>query len=333
MTNALTEQLMRALPEGDDPLQRLKQLRQQMGIERPTPRTKRAFLRVAQRLGIECPAETRGSRAPMLDLPPEAESVIRAREKAWREAREEQLSRAANRLRHSKVGLKVALAAKDQTAGACALRALAGFEIEPDDVGRDELAFAASLTDQQLERLMGKDAMLLPTSEALERGFQATRGLARIILMGNVKRQSLDGDPAQLRYEVNGLELSENVARELLGDYSPMVARRAAIKRRMTSLLESLFRDAEFPERLPDEPWAALAWLTIVGYLTPPVPVPVSRVEDGRSVPIDRWQARRVAQGGAPRLGLAVGQRPASLQVARRNVLGGSMERVAKALR
>src|SRR5438046_10400092 len=65
MTNALTEQLMRALPEGDDPLQRLKQLAQEMGIERPTRRTKRAFLRVAQRLGIECPAETRGSRAPM----------------------------------------------------------------------------------------------------------------------------------------------------------------------------------------------------------------------------------------------------------------------------
>jgi hypothetical protein len=228
MTNALAEQLMRALPEGDDPLQRLKQLAQEMGIERPTRRTKRAFLRVAQQLGIESPAETHGSSAPMLDLPPAAEFVVRAQEKAWREAREEQLARAANRLRHSKVGLKVALAAQDQAAGARALRALAGFEIKPDDVGRDELAFAASLTDQQLERLMGKDAALLPAPEALERGFQATRGRARIILMGNVKRQSLDGDSAQLRYEVNGLELSENVARELLGDYSPMVARRAA---------------------------------------------------------------------------------------------------------
>src|SRR3989449_6287072 len=301
MTNALTEQLMRALPEGDDPLQRLKQLAQEMGIERPTRRTKRAFLRVAQRLGIEYPAETHGSRAPMLDLPPAAEFVVRAREKAWRQAREEQLARAANRLQRSKVGLKVALVAKDQAAGARALRALVGFEIAPDDVGRDELAFAASLTDQQLELLMGKDATLLPTSEALERGFQATRGLARIILMGNVKRQSLDGDPAQLRYEVNGLELSENVARELLGDYSPMVARRAAIKRRMTSLLESLFRDGEFPERLPDETWAALAWLTIVGYLTPPVHMPVGRVEDSRSVPIALWQARRLGKRGRHR--------------------------------
>ena len=333
MTNALTEQLMRALPEGDDPLQRLKQLAQEMGIERPTRRTKRAFLRVAQQLGIESPAETHGSSAPILDLPPEAESVIRAREKAWRQTREEQLARAANRLQHSKVGLKVALAAKDQAAGARALRALAGFEIKPDDVGRDELAFAASLTDQQLQRLMGKDAALLPTSEALERGFQATRGRARIILMSNVKRQSLDGDPAQLRYEVNGLELSENVARELLGDYSPMVARRAAIKRRMTSLLESLFRDGEFPERLPDETWAALAWLTIVGYLTPPVHMPVGRVEDGRSVPIDRWQARRMVEAEARRLGFEVGQLQASLEVARRNVLGASMERFAQALR
>ena len=333
MTNALTEQLMRALPDGDNPLQRLKQLAQEMGIERPTRRTKRAFLRVAQQLGIESPAETHGSSAPILDLPPEAESVIRAREKAWRQTREEQLSRAANRLRHSKVGLKVALAAKDQAAGARALRALAGFEIEPDDVGRDELAFAASLTDQQLQRLMGKDAALLPTSEALERGFEVTRGRARIILMGNVKRQSLDGDPAKLRYEVNGLELSENVARELLGDYSPMVARRAAIKRRMTSLLESLFRDGEFPERLPDETWAALAWLTIVGYLTPPVHMPVGRVEDGRSVPIDRWQARRMVEAEARRLGFEVGQLQASLEVARRNVLGASMERFAQALR
>src|SRR2546426_154427 len=151
MINALVEQLMRALPEGDDPLQRLKQVAQEMGIERPTRRTKRAFLRVAQRLGIECPAETHGSPAPMLNLPPGAGSVIRAREKAWRQKREEQLTRAADRLRQSKVGLKVALTAKDQTAGACALRALAGFEIKPD---------AASLTDQQLERLMGKDAML-----------------------------------------------------------------------------------------------------------------------------------------------------------------------------
>jgi len=333
MTNALVEQLMRALPEGGNPLQRLKQLAQEMGIERPTRRTKPAFLRVAQRLGIECPAETHGSPAPMLNLPPGAESVIRAREKAWRQTREEQLARAANRLRQSKVGLKVALTAKDHAAGARALRALAGFEIKPDDVGRDELAFAASLTDQQLQRLMGKDAALLPTSEALERGFQATRGRARIILMGNVKRQSLDGDPAKLRYEVNGLELSENVARELLGDYSPMVARRAAIKRRMTSLLESLFRDGEFPERLPDETWAALAWLTIVGYLTPPVHMPVSRVEDGRSVPIDRWQARRMVEAEARRLGFEVGQLQASLEVARRNVLGASMERFAQALR
>ncbi|MGH7307088.1 MAG: hypothetical protein ACREK6_00165, partial [Candidatus Rokuibacteriota bacterium] len=318
MTNALAEQLMRALPEGDNPLQRLKQLAHEMGIERPTRRTKRAFLRVAQQLGIESPAETHGSSSPMLDLPPEAESVIRAREKAWRQTREEQLARAANRLQHSKVGLKVALAARDQAAGARALRALAGFEIEPDDVGRDELAFAASLTDQQIERLMGKDATLLPAPEALERGFQATRGRARIILMGNVKRQSLDGDPAQLRYEVNGLELSESVARELLGDYSPMVARRAAIKRRMTSLLESLFRDDEFPDRLPDETWAALAWLTIVGYLTPPVHMPVGRVEDGRSVPIDRWQARRMVEAEARRLGFEVGQLQASLEVARR---------------
>src|SRR5258708_4390899 len=333
MINALVEQLMRALPEGDDPLQRLKQLAQEMGIERPTRRTRRAFLRVAQRLGIEYQAETHGSQAPMLNLPPAAEFVVRAREKAWRQKREEQLTRAANRLRQSKVGLKVALAAKDQAAGARALRALAGFEIEPDDVGRDELAFAASLTDQPLQRLTGQDAALLPAPEALERGFQATRGLARIILMGNVKRQSLDGDPAQLRYEVNGLELSEQVARELLGDYSPMVARRAAIKRRMTSLLESLLRDSEFPERLPDETWAALAWLTIVGYLTPPVPVPVSRVEDGRSVPIDRWQARRLAQADAQRLGFEVGQLQASLEVARRNVLGASMERFAQALR
>src|SRR5881628_1016166 len=331
MTNALTEQLMRALPDGDDPLQRLKQLAQEMGIERPTRRTKRAFLRVAQQLGIECPAETHGS--PVLDLPPGAESVIRAREKAWRETREEQLSRAANRLRQSKVGLKVALTAKDHAAGARALRALAGFEINPDDVGRDELAFAASLTDQQLQRLMGKDAALLPTSEALERGFEVTRGRARIILMGNVKRQSLDGDPAQLRYEVNGLELSENVARELLGDYSPTVARRAAIKRRMTSLLESLSLDGKFPERLPDETWAALAWLTIVGYLTPPVHMPVGRVEDGRSVPIDRWQARRMVEAEARRLGFEVGQLQASIEVARRNVLGASMERFAQALR
>src|SRR5207247_10944728 len=85
MTNALTEQLMRALPDGDDPLQRLKQLAQEMGIERPTRRTKRAFLRVAQRLGIECPAETHGSPAPMLDLPPAAEFVVRGREKAGRQ--------------------------------------------------------------------------------------------------------------------------------------------------------------------------------------------------------------------------------------------------------
>ncbi len=333
MTNVLVEQLMRALPEGDDPLQRLKQLAQEMGIERPTRRTQRAFLRVAQRLGIECPAETHGSQAPMLNLPPAAEFVIRAREKAWRQKREEQLTRAANRLRQSKVGLKVALAAKDQAVGARALRALAGFEIEPDDVGRDELAFAASLTDQQLQRLMGKDAALLPTSEALERGFQATRGLARIILMGNVKRQSLDGDPAQLRYEVNGLELSEKVARELLGSYSPTVARRAAIKRRLTSLLESLFRDGKFPERLPDEPWAALAWLTIVGHLTPPVRMPVCRIEDSRSVPIDRWQARRMVEAEASRLGFEVGQLQASLEVARRLVLGASMERFAQAQR
>ncbi|MGH7393951.1 MAG: hypothetical protein ACREM3_31500, partial [Candidatus Rokuibacteriota bacterium] len=254
----------------------------------------------------------------MLDLPPGAESVIRAREKAWRQTREEQLARAANRLRQSKVGLRVALAAKDQAAGARALRALAGFEIKPDDVGRDELAFAASLTDQQLEGLMGRDAKLLPAPEALERGFQASRGRARIILMGNVKRQSLDGDPAQLRYEVNGLQLSENVARELMGDYSPMVARRAAIKRRMTTLLESLSRDGEFPERLPDETWAAVAWLTIVGYLTPPVHMPVYRVEDGRSVPIDRWQARRMVEAEARRLGFEVGQLQASLEVARR---------------
>ena len=101
----------------------------------------------------------------------------------------------------------------------------------------------------------------------------------------------------------------------------------------MTSLLESLFRDSEFPERLPDEPWAALAWLTIVGHVTPPIRIPVYRVEDGQSVPIDRWQARRMVEAEAHRLGFEVGQLQASLEVARRLVLGASMERFAQALR
>jgi hypothetical protein len=332
MVNLLAEHMLRALPEGSDPVQRLKTLAQAMGIGRPTRRTKRAFLALAHRLGI-VPAEvSTGSAAVAFAHPPEAESVIRAREKARREARKEWLASMASRLQQSPIGLKVALAAKDQAAGAKALRTLIGLEVQPDIIGREELAFAASLNDRQLRRLLGEDLQFLPDEKALERGFQATKGFARICLLGSIKRQSLEGDAAQLKYVVRGVEISEDIARQLLGDYSPIVARRAAIKRHMLSLLEPLLREGQFPERAPDERWARMAWLTIVGYLTPPIRQRVSGVEGDRSVPIDRWQARRLVEADVSRVGLEVSQLQASLEVARRLVLGAALDRFARAL-
>lgn len=331
MINALAEQLMQALPEGGDPLQRVQQLARELGIRRPTRRVRRAFLRVCDRLGIEAPASAHGSVAPMLNLPPEAEYVLRAWERERREKRKDQLISAASRLQQSAIGLKVAVAAKDTIAGAKALRALAGLDVEPSEVGRDELAFAAQLSDRQLKRLFGKEAKYLPNAEGLERGFQAARGLARIILMASVKRQALDGDPDTLRYEIKGLAVSEDVARKLLGDYSPTIARRAAVKRRMLDLLEGLVRDQRFPSRAPDEPWAALAWLTIVGYLTPPIRADVVRLEGDRPVAVDRWQARRLAETEAQRFGLEVSQLQATLEVARRLVMGAGPSKASSA--
>lgn len=318
MTNVMTHAMIAALPESSDPLQRLKALVAKMGIQgSPSRQDRRAVLSLARRFGVICPEPTGLERSPVLDIPPAAEGVIRRREKEWRELTKERLSRAVSAVGRSALGVKVALQAKDFSAGARAITVLGALGIDPNQVDTEALAWAGRLTPEDVRYVFGRDAALLPEEEVTAGGFTRIRRTTSVILKSRVKRSALEGgDATPLTIPVMGAEVDETVAKELLGDYSETVARRAAVKRELLALWR---RQAEgaFPQQPPADRWARIAWLTFVGYALPPV------------LPALRFKVREDLRAKLGDTGLQVGQLQASLEVTRRSVKGQPVARAS----
>jgi hypothetical protein len=102
---------------------------------------------------------------------------------------------------------------------------------------------------------------------------------------------------------------------------SPEVHRRAAVKRTLVELWQARLQD-RWPAECPEGRWERLAWLAYVGYALPPV------FADQR-----RWEARSALATGLQGTGIEVGQVRASLEVARKLVLGEACERLGQAFR
>jgi len=310
MTNVMADAMVAALPEGGDALQRLRALVAKMGISGwPSRQDRRIVLSLAKRLGVVPPEPTGQERSPVLDIPPAAEHLIRRREREWRELTRERLSRAVSALQRSPLGVRVALQAKNTSAGAKAIQVLGALGVDPNQVDPEALAWAGRLAPEDTTYLFGKDAALLPEETVIAGGFQALRRTASLILKSRVKRAALerDGEATPLSAPVWGAEVDAAVASELLADYSATVARRAAVKRAMLALWRQQAPGA-FPEAPPADRWERLAWLAFVGHALPPV------------LPARRFEARALLRDELAETGLTVSQLSASLEVARRTV-------------
>lgn len=310
MTNVMAEAVVvAALPAGGDALQRLRALVAKLGIQGwPSREHRRVVLALARRLGVVSPEPSGRERSPALDIPPAAESVIRRREQEWRELTRERLERAVSAVQRSPLGVRVALQAKDLSAGARAIQILGALGVNPTEVDPEALAWAGRLAPEDRQYVLGKDAALLPDEAVIAGGFQALRRRAAVILKSRVKRAALEsGAATPLHAPVLGAEVDAAVADELLADYSATVARRAAVKRAMLALWRQQAPGA-FPEAPPADRWERLAWLAFVGHALPPV------------LPARRFEARGILREELAETGLTVNQLAASLEVARRTV-------------
>lgn len=330
MTNVMADAMLAALPEGGDPLQRLRALVAKMGIQGwPHRQDRRIVLSLARRLGVICPGPTGRECSPVLDIPPAAERVIRQRERAWRDLTRERFQRAVSTVRYSPLGTKVALQAKDTRAGARAIRVLGALGVDPNQVDTEALAWAGRLAPEDVQRLFGKDAALLPEEDTVLGGFKRIRQTVAVILKSRVKRSALEssggavplngagGTP--LTAPVLGAEVEEAVARELLGDYTEAVARRAAVKRALLALWRQHAFAGGIPQEPPADRWQRLAWLAFVGHALPPV------------IPARRFTARDELRKELVETGLTANQLCASLEKARQAVVGKSVRPSARA--
>ena len=309
MTNVMADAMVAALPEGGDALQRLKALVAKMGISGwPSRQDRRIVLSLAKRLGVVPPEPTGQERSPVLDIPPAAEHLIRRREREWRELTRERLSRAVSALQRSPLGVRVALQAKNTSAGAKAIQVLGALGVDPNQVDPEALAWAGRLAPEDKTYLFGKDAALLPEEAVIAGGFHALRRTASLILKSRLKRSALEsGEATPLSAPVMGAEVDAAVADELLADYSATVARRAAVKRALLALWRQWAHGA-VPQEPPADRWERLAWLTFVGHALPPI------------IPARRFEVRGMLKQELAETGLTVNQLGASLEVARRTV-------------
>jgi len=275
MVNAMAQAMVAALDDtgASDPQQRLKALVAKLGVKgRPSRKDRRAVLSLARRFGVlkedsEAPGR---SWSPVLPIPPAAESVIRRWEQEQREMMRERFHRAVTRIRRSRTGREVTLRSKDQGAGSRALIALGALEVDPQEVDTETLAWAGRLTSAQIKYLFGRDAALLPEESAVRSTFDQERRRASIILKSRIKRPALEegAEATPLTAPIAGVEVDEATARELVGDYTPRVAQRAAFKRAVKALLRQQAQGA-FPPEPSGTRWERLAWLTIVSYGKP----------------------------------------------------------------
>ena len=158
------------------------------------------------------------------------------------------------------------------------------------------------------------------SAEAVRGSVGAVRSTVKRILLAKSRDAALASEPLDLSRPVYGVALTDDAARAILGTLTPQAHQRAFIKRCLTRLW---LRRAEgqFPERCPDERMAKAAWLTFVGFATPPV------FTDAR-----RWNAKRELRTVLEGTGIEPTQLEATLAVARKLAIGDSIERAVRAL-
>ncbi len=171
-----------------------------------------------------------------------------------------------------------------------------------------------------------EDPSVLPTEAPVDplvvEGARAwTTHVVALGLRGRSRRTALEEGTLDLATPVAGVVVSQPVAAELLGGLTPEVHRRAAVKRTLVELWRSRLQ-GRWPSECPEGRWERLAWLAYVGYALPPV------FADQR-----RWEARSTLAAELHGTGLEVGHVRASLEVARKLVLGEARERLGHAFR
>ena len=180
----------------------------------------------------------------------------------------------------------------------------------------ETLAWAAGLDDPSV---LPTEAPVDPS--AVEGARAWTTHVVALSLRGRSRRAALEEGSLDLAMPVAGVVVSQPAAAELLGGLTPEVHRRAAVKRTLVELWQARLQD-RWPAECPEGRWERLAWLAYVGYALPPV------FADQR-----RWEARSALATGLQGTGIEVGQVRASLEVARKLVLGEACERLGQAFR
>ena len=180
----------------------------------------------------------------------------------------------------------------------------------------ETLAWAAGLDDPSV---LPTEAPVDPS--AVEGARAWTTHVVALSLRGRSRRAALEEGSLDLAMPVAGVVVSQPAAAELLGGLTPEVHRRAAVKRTLVELWRARLQD-RWPADCPEGRWERLAWLAYVGYALPPV------FADQR-----RWEARSALATGLQGTGIEVGQVRASLEVARKLVLGEACERLGQAFR
>ena len=177
----------------------------------------------------------------------------------------------------------------------------------------ETLAWAAGLEDPSV---LPTEAPVDPS--AVEGARAWTMHVVTQGLRGRCRRAALEEGSLDLATPVAGVVVNEPVAAELLGGLTPEVHRRAAVKRTLVELWRARLQD-RWPAECPEGRWERLAWLAYVGYALPPV------FADQR-----RWEARSALATGLQGTGIEVGQVRATLEVARKLVLGEACERLGR---
>jgi hypothetical protein len=180
----------------------------------------------------------------------------------------------------------------------------------------ETLAWAAGLEDPALLPI---EAPVEPV--AVKAATALTTRVVSIVLRARSRRAALEEIPLDLAAPVTGVSVSEAAATQVLGGLTPLVHRRAAIKRALKDLWRN-HSSGRFAATCPEHRWERLAWLAFVGFALPPV------FPDQR-----RWEARAALTTALAGTGLAITHVLATLERARKVVLGEALEAFAHALR
>lgn len=306
--NTLGAALMNAELGTDNPMQKLVALAERLGVQFNGSRWQgphgafRTLRRLCSQIGIEPPEPL--EEEPLLEW-----EELLSRQESYRRAAA--VERVETRFRQASRS-SASQAVFDGQTEAVARLVEADLPCTPETVG-----WAAGLPDVDI---IPVEAHVPPrTIRAVEAKVRAETSAA---LRGASKRHALDGNgqtcgPLMAR----GVTVTPEAASEILEGLTPEVHRRAAVKRSLKNLWRTQYSKNPFPERMPDETWARIAWLTFMGYALPPV---------NRDI---YFKARAWLADALVDTGLTVSQLCGTLNVARREVIAEALESFARALR